>query len=84
MSAYRRGRYCLFLWMGLAGTSKTRMSKDKGSTLCFYVWVLGTATRKNIKHNEQKSYPVHTIALLPVSGSTTHYCPILFRCPNTQ
>lgn len=30
-----RGRYCLFLWEGLARTSKTRIGKDKVPRFAF-------------------------------------------------
>ena len=56
---------------GITRTSSGRMSKDKGSTLCFYVWVVGAATRKNIKHNEQKVYPL----CLSAVQFTTHGRP---------
>ena len=38
----------LFILIGRFTRAKIQgMSKDKGSTLCFYVWMVGAATRKN-------------------------------------
>ena len=47
----------------ISGTSNQRMSKDKGSTLVFMYGLVGTAARKNIKHNEQTIYLVYMSAV---------------------
>ena len=54
----------LFILIGRFTRAKIqRMSKDKGSTLVFMYGLVGTAARKNIKHNEQTIYLVYMSAV---------------------